>query len=46
MFFFKLTESTIKNPEVYLDDPENVCFETIVKNRIYELVRTHNRSFS
>ncbi|KAJ4913387.1 B3 domain-containing protein REM21 [Raphanus sativus] len=30
-------QSTIKNPEVYLDDPENVCFETIVKNRIYEL---------
>ncbi|KAG2240074.1 hypothetical protein Bca52824_091076 [Brassica carinata] len=30
-------ESTIKNPEVYLDDPKNVCFETIVKNRIYEL---------
>ncbi|KAF8087241.1 hypothetical protein N665_0593s0004 [Sinapis alba] len=30
-------ESTIKNPEVYLDDPKNVCFETMVKNRIYEL---------
>ncbi|KAL0873012.1 hypothetical protein Bca101_022717 [Brassica carinata] len=30
-------QSTIKNPEVYLDDPKNVCFETIVKNRIYEL---------
>ncbi|KAL0872994.1 hypothetical protein Bca101_022699 [Brassica carinata] len=31
-------QSTIKNPEVYLDDPNNVCFETIVKNRIYELM--------
>ncbi|CAH8322401.1 unnamed protein product [Eruca vesicaria subsp. sativa] len=30
-------EFTIKNPEVYLDDPKNVCFETVVKNRIYEL---------
>nr|VDD05885.1 unnamed protein product [Brassica oleracea] len=29
--------TTIKNPQVYLDDPNNVCFETIVKNRIYEL---------
>ncbi|KAL0834008.1 hypothetical protein Bca101_085897 [Brassica carinata] len=30
-------QSTIKNPEVYLDDPNNVCFEIILKNRIYEL---------
>ncbi|CAN7108960.1 unnamed protein product [Brassica rapa subsp. narinosa] len=30
-------QSTIKNPEVYLDDPNNVCFEIIIKNRIYEL---------
>ncbi|XP_013669780.1 B3 domain-containing protein At4g34400-like isoform X2 [Brassica napus] len=29
--------STIKNPEVYLDDPNNVCFETTVKKRIYDL---------
>ena len=42
---FLLTESTIKNPEVYLDDPNNVCFEIILKNRIYELVRTRNYAF-
>ncbi|KAL0834036.1 hypothetical protein Bca101_085925 [Brassica carinata] len=29
--------STIKNPEVYLDDPNNVCFETTFKKRIYDL---------
>ncbi|XP_009130366.2 B3 domain-containing protein At4g34400 isoform X2 [Brassica rapa] len=29
--------STIQNPEVYLDDPNNVCFETTVKKRIYDL---------
>ncbi|ESQ37943.1 hypothetical protein EUTSA_v10028696mg [Eutrema salsugineum] len=28
----------IKNPEVYLDDPNNVHFETGVKNRKYELL--------
>jgi len=30
----------IKNPERYLDDPKNIHFETNVKNRLYELVRT------
>ncbi|CAH2071910.1 unnamed protein product, partial [Thlaspi arvense] len=28
----------IKNPEAYLDDPNNVYFETGVKNRLYELL--------
>lgn len=30
----------IKNPETYLDNPKNIHFETNVKNRLYELVRT------
>ncbi|CAF2069222.1 unnamed protein product [Brassica napus] len=33
--------STIKNPEVYLDDPNNVCFETTVKKRIYDLFQDY-----
>nr|VDD05836.1 unnamed protein product [Brassica oleracea] len=37
-------KTTIKNPQVYLDDPNNVCFETIVKNRIYELLIPHTTS--
>ncbi|KAL1215753.1 B3 domain-containing protein [Cardamine amara subsp. amara] len=28
----------IKNPERYLDNPENIHFETNVKNRLYELL--------
>ncbi|CAN8308623.1 unnamed protein product [Cochlearia groenlandica] len=31
-------ETLIKNPEAYLDNPNNVYFETSVKNRKYELL--------
>ncbi|CAL9240526.1 unnamed protein product [Arabidopsis halleri] len=30
--------NTIENPEAYLDDPNNISFETVVKNRPYELL--------
>ncbi|CAH8301213.1 unnamed protein product [Eruca vesicaria subsp. sativa] len=34
----KGVKSIIENPEVYLDDPTNIYFETGVKNRKYELL--------
>ncbi|KAF8053625.1 hypothetical protein N665_1390s0009 [Sinapis alba] len=34
----KKVKAIIENPEVYLDDPTNIHFETGVKNRKYELL--------
>lgn len=37
-------KAIIQNPEVYLDDPANIHFETGVKNRKYELVKSYRLS--